>query len=77
MCQCIGPGSELTVLLVNTIIRDLTSKNALEVAAGLNVLPSVVDEELAPSVLAALNQCLAHQKVEIRIIIIILIQMLY
>ncbi|XP_069948122.1 AP-4 complex subunit epsilon-1 [Cherax quadricarinatus] len=64
--QTLDPGSELTLLLVNTIHRDLASPNALQVAASLASLPTVVTPDLTPSIITALTHCLAHQQVYIR-----------
>lgn len=64
--QSLGPGSELTLLLVNTIQRDLASPNALHVAASLASLPTVLTPDLTPIVILALTHCLAHQQVYIR-----------
>ncbi|XP_045121337.1 AP-4 complex subunit epsilon-1-like isoform X1 [Portunus trituberculatus] len=64
--QSLGPGSELTLLLVNTIQRDLAAPNALHVAASLASLPTVLTPDLTPSIILALTHCLAHQQVYIR-----------
>ncbi|KAG7154462.1 AP-4 complex subunit epsilon-1-like isoform X2 [Homarus americanus] len=64
--QALHPGSELTLLLVNTIQRDLAAPNALQVAASLDSLPTVVTPDLIPSIIKALTHCLAHQQVYIR-----------
>lgn len=61
--QSLGPGSELTLLLVNTIQRDLASPNALHVAASLASLPTVLTPDLTSTVILALTHCLAHQQV--------------
>ncbi|KAK7006781.1 hypothetical protein SK128_007583 [Halocaridina rubra] len=61
-----GPGSELTLLLVNTIQRDLAAPNALQVAAALASLPTVVTPDLTLTFIRALTHCLAHQQVYIR-----------
>lgn len=63
MSQSLGPGSELTLLLVNTILRDLASPNALHVAASLASLPTVLTPDLTSTVILALTHCLAHQQV--------------
>ncbi|XP_064080769.1 AP-4 complex subunit epsilon-1-like [Macrobrachium nipponense] len=64
--QSLGPGSELTLLLVNTIQRDLTAPNALQVAAALASFPTVVTPDLTPSFICSLTHCLAHKQVYIR-----------
>lgn len=63
MSQSLRPGSELTLLLVNTIQRDLASPNALHVAASLASLPTVLTPDLTSIVILALTHCLAHQQV--------------
>ncbi|XP_045622374.1 AP-4 complex subunit epsilon-1 [Procambarus clarkii] len=64
--QTVDPGSELTLLLVNTIHRDLAAANALQVAASLASLPTVVTPDLTPAIITALTHCLAHQQVYLR-----------
>lgn len=64
--QSLGPGSELTLLLVNTIQRDLAAPNTLHVAASLASLPTVLTPDLTPSIILALTHCLAHQQAYIR-----------
>lgn len=64
--QSLDPGSELTLLLVNTIQRDLAAPSALQVAASLASLPTVVTPDLTPSIVTTLTHCLAHQQVYIR-----------
>lgn len=63
MSQSLGPGSELTLLLVNTIQRDLAAPNALQVAAALSSLPTVITPDLTPVIVTSLTQCLAHHQV--------------
>ncbi|KAK4290304.1 hypothetical protein Pmani_036785 [Petrolisthes manimaculis] len=64
--QSLGPGSELTLLLVNTIQRDLAAPNALQVAAALSSLPTVVTPDITPVIVTSLTQCLAHHQAYIR-----------
>lgn len=66
VCQSLGPGSELTLLLVNTIQRDLTAPSVLQVAASIAALPVIITPDLTPAVITPLTHCLAHQQAYIR-----------
>ncbi|XP_047475697.1 AP-4 complex subunit epsilon-1-like [Penaeus chinensis] len=64
--QSLGPGSELTLLLVNTVQRDLTAPSVLQVAASIAALPVIITPDLTPAIITPLTHCLAHQQAYIR-----------
>ncbi|OII72047.1 uncharacterized protein cubi_01380 [Cryptosporidium ubiquitum] len=57
---------ELLVLLVNTLQRDLTSRNQLDVASALSCLPYLLNYEIFSSIENSILMLLSHQIAGIR-----------
>ena len=55
---------ELTILLVQTILRDLKSNNYLDVISAMTALCRLLNTDLAPAVYPAVIDKLTHSKYE-------------
>ncbi|KAF7459330.1 adaptin family protein [Cryptosporidium felis] len=65
-CIFLNNNHELLVLLINTIQRDLESKNQLDVSAALSCLPSILNFDILSSIENSLLKLLSHQTPAIR-----------
>lgn len=65
-CIFLNRNHELLVLLVNTLQRDLKSRNQLDVASALSSLPYLLNSEIFPSIENTLTTLLSHQTPAIR-----------
>ncbi|CAL4114704.1 unnamed protein product [Meganyctiphanes norvegica] len=74
--QELNPGSELSLLMVNTIQRDLAAANVLQVASALATLPTIVTVDLAPALTQALTTCLTSRQIYIRRRAVLMVGML-
>lgn len=74
--QELNPGSDLSLLMVNTIQRDLGAANVLQVASALATLPTIITVDLAPAFTQALTNCLTSQQVYIRRRAVLMVGML-
>ena len=63
---CLHPEHELMILLVNTMRRDMTSSNILEVGSALTAATKLVSEETMPAVLDTVLELLGHSAEVIR-----------
>ncbi len=62
----LGENSELLILLVNTLQRDLRSQNPWEVCAALSAVTRLIGAETIPAVLALVKECFTHQSEHVR-----------
>lgn len=74
--QELHPGSDLSLLMVNTIQRDLAAANVLQVGSALATLPTIITVDLAPAFTQALTTCLTSQQVYIRRRAVLMVGML-
>ncbi|KAL7068070.1 adaptin family protein [Cryptosporidium serpentis] len=65
-CIFLNSNHELLVLLVNTLQRDLISRNQLDVSAALSSLSRLVNLEMLPSIESSVIKLLGHQIAAIR-----------
>jgi len=63
---CLHPGHELTTLLVNTMRRDLSSSNHVEVCSTLIAIPKLISVEMLPALLPPVVALLKHQHEVVR-----------
>ncbi|GIX61824.1 AP-4 complex subunit epsilon, putative [Babesia caballi] len=59
--QLLKPQSELMLLLINTLQKDLQSPNFMEVACALQCVCDLVNREMVPTILPRVLQCLDHE----------------
>ena len=57
---CLHPGHELTTLMVNTMRRDLSSSNHVEVCASLIAIPKLINHETMPALFQSVVDVLEH-----------------
>ncbi|CAG8674985.1 12601_t:CDS:10, partial [Ambispora leptoticha] len=57
---------ELSIMLINTIQKDLNSRNYHDVCAALGVMSHVVDSEMIPAILKPLQEKLTHHMEVVR-----------
>jgi hypothetical protein len=62
----LGESSELLILLVNTLQRDLRSQNPWEVCAALSAVTRLIGAETIPAVLSLVKECFTHQSEHVR-----------
>ena len=62
----LDPGSDLVILLVNTLCRDLASDNFLVASSALTALPSLAGADTAPALLPSVVSCLEHAQPLVR-----------
>ncbi|RXG60790.1 AP-4 complex subunit epsilon-1 [Armadillidium vulgare] len=60
--RTMAPGSDLTVLLVNTVQRDLSSFNVLQVSMGLSLIPVIMSTDVVSIISSCIIPCLNHQQ---------------
>eukprot|EP01071_Lankesteria_metandrocarpae_P001176 Lankesteria_metandrocarpae@DN1344_c0_g1_i1.p1 len=63
---CLNSNHEFLLLLINTVQRDLSSPNFLEVSAALSAVARLLNAEMIPAVRSRLNALLTHQNESIR-----------
>ncbi|XP_014680274.1 PREDICTED: AP-4 complex subunit epsilon-1-like [Priapulus caudatus] len=63
---CFDEDNELALLLVNTIQRDMSSTNVLEVCMALNACTYFISADLAPLILPIVQDKLKHEKAVVR-----------
>ncbi|KAB7499978.1 AP-4 complex subunit epsilon-1, partial [Armadillidium nasatum] len=64
--RTMAPGSDLTVLLVNTVQRDLSSFNVLQVSMGLSLIPVIMSTDVVSIISSCIIPCLNHQQTYIK-----------
>ncbi|UKK02427.2 hypothetical protein MACK_002520 [Theileria orientalis] len=69
--------SDLLLLLINTIQKDLQSPNFMDRLTVLNSLCYLINEEMLPIVLPLVNECLSHENALIRKKTIVLMTRMY
>ncbi|BAM42425.1 uncharacterized protein TOT_040000792 [Theileria orientalis strain Shintoku] len=69
--------SDLLLLLINTIQKDLQSPNFMDRLTVLNSLCYLINEEMLPIVLPLVNDCLVHENALIRKKTIVLMTRMY
>lgn len=63
---CLHAGHELTTLMVNTMRRDLTSSNHVEVCASLIAIPKLINAETMPALFQSVVAALEHPQEVVR-----------
>ncbi|EKX53145.1 Adaptor protein complex 4 subunit epsilon [Guillardia theta CCMP2712] len=58
--------SELLILLVNTIQRDLKSQNPWEICAALSAVTRLIGIDTIPAVLKLVKDCMSHKEAHVR-----------
>eukprot|EP00284_Hemiselmis_tepida_P004235 CAMPEP_0174941868 /NCGR_PEP_ID=MMETSP1355-20121228/72867_1 /TAXON_ID=464990 /ORGANISM="Hemiselmis tepida, Strain CCMP443" /LENGTH=431 /DNA_ID=CAMNT_0016189009 /DNA_START=60 /DNA_END=1351 /DNA_ORIENTATION=- len=65
-CLFLEEGSELLILLVNTLQRDLKSTNPWEVCAALSAVTRLIGPETIPAVVGQVRGCCGHASEHVR-----------
>lgn len=65
-CLFLNPDSELMILLINTIQKDLRSTNLLEISFALIVVSKLATEEMIPVLMGLVTPLLSHSSDMIR-----------
>ncbi|XP_065884904.1 uncharacterized protein [Dysidea avara] len=63
---CLQEGNELSMLLVNTLQKDLKSANIIEVSMAMNVICRLVTKEMIPAFVPLIQEKMVHPKELIR-----------
>ena len=61
------PDSDLNILLINSLLREMTSHNPLDMMSGLNLLQNLCSREHAATIAKSLPPCLTHREVDFMI----------
>ena len=71
------PGHELVLLLINTLLQDLSSKNPLEVCLALDMVNVVIHQDMLSSLIDLVNGLLDHAVLDVKRKAIVVFQRMF